>query len=196
MSEHAAATSSSRPVAHGLRLSTMAAVLVAVAIGVGVWFVVSHATSNSSGNGTAVSTNGPHAVTAAGLHDEASRLGHAVYWLGPKAGFTYELTVTKTGMTYVRYLPAGVKVGDKRPSFVTVGTYPTKNAYATVAAARKLKGAQVQEVSPNVIAATYAAHPHSAYVAWRDKSLVVEIFDPKPLGAQTLARFGLARPAR
>ncbi|HVU76243.1 MAG TPA: hypothetical protein VHC67_01585 [Gaiellaceae bacterium] len=195
MSEHAAATSS-RPVAHGLRLSTMAAVLVAVAIGVGAWFLVGRATSSSSGNGTAVSTNGPQAVTAAGLRDEASRLGHDIYWLGPKAGFTYELTVTKTGMAYVRYLPAGVKVGDKRPSFLTVGTYPTKNAYGTVAAARKLKGAQVQEVSANVIAATYASHPHSAYVAWRSKSLVVEIFDPKPLGAQTLARFGLARPAR
>lgn len=196
MSEHAAATSP-RPVAHGLRPSTWAAVLVAIAIGIGAWFVVSRATSTSpAGSGAAVSSHGPHAVTAEGLRAAAARLGHPIYWLGAKPRSTYELTITSSGMAYVRYLPAGVAVGSKRPVFLTVGTYPTRNAYATLAAARKLKGSQVQEISPNAIAVTYASHPHSAYIAWRDKALVVEIFDPKPLGAQSLARYGLAVPAR
>jgi hypothetical protein len=189
MSEHAAATSG-RPVAHSLRLSTTVAVLVAIAIGIGAWFLVSRATRSSNPSSTTtISVTGPHAATRSGIAATAAALGHPIYWIGARARTTYELTITGNGLAYVRYLPAGVKVGDKHPDFVTVGTYPTKNAYATLAAARKLKGSQVQELTANEIAVTYTSHPHSVYVAWKSSDDIVEIFAPKTLAAQTLARY-------
>jgi hypothetical protein len=196
MSEHAAATSG-RPAAHEHRVSTAVAVLVAIAIGVGAWFLVGRATSTPSGSGTAAgSAPAPHAATPAGLAAAANALGHPIYWIGARTHTTYELTVTARGLVYVRYLPAGVRVGDRRPDFVTVGTYPTKNAYGTLAAARKLKGSQVQKLGAAEIAVTYTSHPHSVYLAWKSLDDVVEVFAPKALEAQTLARYGRVVPAR
>ena len=56
---------------------------------------------------------------------EAPRgLGRAsVFWLGPKSGYTLELTRTTNGKIYVRYLPSGVAVGADKP-YLTVATYP------------------------------------------------------------------------
>ena len=37
-----------------------------------------------------------------------------MYWAGPIAGMSYELTKLKDGRIYVRYLPDGVELGDPR----------------------------------------------------------------------------------
>ena len=55
-------------------------------------------------------------VTAAGvslqrLHAIAAAVPHPVYWVGARSGSTYELTQTDDGRTYIRYLPAGTRVG-------------------------------------------------------------------------------------
>jgi len=55
-----------------------------------------------------------------------------VYWAGAPSKDTYELTRTTDGRTDIRYLPPGVAVGDTRPDYLTVGTYPLTNAYALV----------------------------------------------------------------
>ena len=87
---------------------------------------------------SAVPTSGPltrprgsavRAVTPAELKSLATSLAQPIYWVGPEPRVTYELTQTTGGLIYVRYLPAGVEVGDRR-TFLTVGTYPVNNAFA------------------------------------------------------------------
>jgi hypothetical protein len=70
------------------------------------------------------------AISEAELREFAASSPNPVYWAGPRAAQTYELFKTQDGRVYVRYLPAGVKIGDPRPQFLTVGTYPRAIAFA------------------------------------------------------------------
>src|SRR4051812_22508081 len=84
-------------------------------------------------------------MTQAQLKAYAKSAAHAVYWTGARSGYTYEVTGTSDGRIYVRYLPAGVEAGDKRASFLVVGTYRLRNAYAaTRAAAKRLNAPSVE----------------------------------------------------
>lgn len=198
MTEHATAAHLDAT-ARGPWLGMFAGFVAAALIAGGAWwyFIDRVSTSGSiPASANAAATNGPHAATAAELEATARTLGHRVYWLGPKANMTYELTVTNAGLTYVRYLPAGTAVGTKQAKFVTVGSYPEKNAFSVLAAARKLKGAQVQEFGSNEIAVTYAGHPDSTYVAWKGSPFAVEVFDPVALESQTIVRDGIVKPVR
>ena len=89
--------------------------------------------SNCPSKGTASSAKSnrtnSYVATPALLLATSQALGHQIYWAGPRAKVTYELTVTRGGLVYVRYLTAGAKVGDPRPNFVTVGTYPKANVF-------------------------------------------------------------------
>ena len=75
------------------------------------------------------------------LREAAREVEHPVYWLGPRSGFTYELTRLPNGQVYIRYLPEGVEVGDPRPEFDTIGTYPAQDG---LAAAETAAGADAE----------------------------------------------------
>lgn len=175
----------------------LVALVAASAVGLGVWvFVVRPGDSSpSAGASTAGATNA-HAATASGLRATAAALAQPIYWLGPQAHMTYELTVTTGRLIYVRYLPHGVKPGDPRPNYITIGTYPKQGAFAIVEAARKLRGSRVQEFGANEIAVTYSTRPKSVYVAYRGVPYMIEVFDPAALGSETLVRNGLLVPLR
>ncbi|HZQ80507.1 MAG TPA: hypothetical protein VFB25_00870 [Gaiellaceae bacterium] len=173
------------------------ALVAAAVVGVGVWaFVIRPGGSSPSASASTSRDTNAHAATAAGLRATAAALGQPIYWLGPQARMTYELTVTTGRLVYVRYLPHGVKPGDPKPDYVTVGTYPKQGAYAIVAAARKLKGSRVQEFGANEIAVTYSTRPKSVYVAYRGLPYMIEVFDPAALGSETIVRDGLLVPLR
>src|SRR5205809_1469621 len=87
----------------------------------------------------------PAAVSESQLKSLASQSSQPIYWAGPKHG-TYELTRTTDGRTYIRYLPSADKVGDRTPNYLTVGTYPTKQAFSALRRAAARDGA----VSANV----------------------------------------------
>src|SRR2546421_344684 len=114
----------------------LGAVVVVAALGaLVIWLIV------SSGGGSKRSTQGrtsPVAVSARSLSGLARSLGHPIYWLGQRSGTTYELTRT-TDRVYIRYLPAGAKVGDRRP-FLTVGTYPMRNAFGVIDSGSRQQG--------------------------------------------------------
>src|ERR1039458_2625879 len=93
--------------------------------------------SGCGGSGTSskkVTYGKPAAATATQLVAYQTQVKHPVYWLGPYKGFTYELTETTNGNSYVRYLPPGIKVGNTKANWTVVGTYPSANAYAAVLA--------------------------------------------------------------
>jgi hypothetical protein len=92
-----------------------------------VWLLV-----RGNDNSTRTFRTSAQPVSAQELAALPATVGHPVYWAGPKRGFTYELTRTSDGRIYIRYLPAGVSIGSNHPKYLTIGTYPLKNALATV----------------------------------------------------------------
>jgi hypothetical protein len=136
------------------------------------------------------------AATVADLKNLQSSLRHPIYWAGAKARYTYELTQTSGGSVYVRYLPSGVKVGDPRPAFLTVGTYPQAGAYKNVVTASKRRGARKLRLANGGLAIQNASRPTSVYMAYPNSGLLIEVYDPSAKSARALVRSGRVRPLR
>lgn len=130
----------------------------------------------------------PVAVTPERLAELAKERKHPIYWVGLSKGRTYELTQTTDDWVYVRYLEAGVKVGDTRPNFLTVGTYPQSDPFKTVKQASKRSGAQVEKLDDDGIAVANRSRPSSWYIAFPDSEELVEVFSPKAGRARELVR--------
>ena len=130
----------------------------------------------------------PVAVTPERLAELSKKRKRPIYWVGLSQGRTYELTQTTDGSAYVRYLEAGVKVGDTRPNFLTVGTYPQADAFQTVMRASKRSGAQVEKLDDDGLAVANRSRPSSWYVAFPDSEELVEVYSPKAGRARQLVR--------
>jgi hypothetical protein len=121
---------------------------------------------------------------------------HPLYWAGPKRGFTYELTQTKGGQIYVRYLPGGVSIGANAPKYLTIGTYPVKNALASVRAIAKRLRVPPMKLKGRGIAVLDTEHPTSVYLAFPGSNYEIEVYDPSPARALRLVRSGKIRPLK
>lgn len=142
--------------------------------------------------GAAIGTTGvrpqPIAATPTSLAELSTTLKRPLYWVGPSQGRTYELTQTTDGSVYVRYLRAGVSIGDARPDFLTVGTYPQSDPFDTVEDASKRAGAQIEELDDGGLAVANRSRPNSWYVAYPDAEELVEVYSPEPERARELVR--------
>jgi hypothetical protein len=106
-------------------------------------------------------------ISVSGLKTLASAMGQPIYWAGPEENVHYELTRAKDGHVWVRYLPAGAKIGERTTPHLTVGTYPMKNAFAATQAVAAKKSSTRIDVGSGAVAFCGAAHPTSVYVAYR-----------------------------
>jgi hypothetical protein len=138
---------------------------------------------------------GPQLVSQAQLDELARSTPHPVYWAGPKAGYSYELTRTSNGRIYVRYLPNGVKAGDSRPNFLVVGTYEQPGSFAYLRHASGNRGSVALDMGNGGIVLVDAARPSSAYFAYPRTSYQVEVYDPAE-HASRLVFSGTIRPLR
>src|SRR3954470_11056586 len=105
----------------GVRLGAVIAVVAAAAV---VAWLILKDDDDGEQCGNAV----PRASTPQDLRSFAQTVDIPVYWAGTRPGVTYELTETPRCNVYIRYLPRGVEVGNRRPDYTTIGTYPYKNA--------------------------------------------------------------------
>lgn len=141
------------------------------------------------------------AITAARLAALPGEVGHAVFWAGPRAGATYELTRTSSDRIFVRYLPAGAEVGTDQATYLTVGSYPQRDALATLEATARAQGVATVPLPDGGRAFQDARRPTSAYAAYPGLDVQVEVFDPadgRALRAITdgeLTRLGAAKGA-
>jgi hypothetical protein len=134
----------------------------------------------------------PTAATVAQITALAASLGHPIYWAGPKPGYTYELTETSNGKVYVRYLPAGVKVGDRQADYLTIATYPFPGAYGAVA--KTATGASTIRLARGGIAVVDTSYPKSIHLAYPGSSYQVEVFDPSPVRVRQVVSSGQVEP--
>jgi len=135
----------------------------------------------------------PAAVSESQLKSLASESSQPIYWAGPKHG-TYELTRTTDGRTYIRYLPSADKVGDRTPNYLTVGTYPTKQAFSALSRAAARDGAVSANVDHGGLLVFNNSAPKSVYFSYPKSGYQVEVYDPSPLQARGLVLSGSVKP--
>ena len=135
----------------------------------------------------------PAAVSESQLKSLASESSQPIYWAGPKHG-TYELTRTTDGRTYIRYLPSADKVGDRTPNYLTVGTYPTKQAFSALRRAAARDGAVSANVDHGGLLVFNNSAPKSVYFSYPKSGYQVEVYDPSPLQARGLVLSGSVKP--
>jgi hypothetical protein len=188
-------------------LSIGAVVAVALAAAFVVWLVVRDDDSNSSTSAVTTPrgvTTTPRTTTSATPILEAASIqtlktvpalvGHPVYWSGPKPGITYELTRTSDDRIFIRYLPKGVKVGDRRADALIVATYPVPNAFRAVGLAAKEKGARTFAVPGGGKAVLNKSAPKNVYFAFPRSNYQVEVYSPLSGRARSLVVAGKIRP--
>ena len=175
----------------------------ALAIGLALAFVVWVVAGRDGGDGTAAATSANEttrdvvvAATEGNLRALASVTGHAIYWAGPKRGVTYELTQTRDGRTYIRYLPRGVEVGDRSGGYLLVATYRIEDAYRAVQRAGAKAGAVTFRIPGGGLAVYNRDAETNVYFAYPNSQHQVEVYDPDPRTARRLVASGAVRPIR
>lgn len=170
-------------------LAVAGVVVLAIAVGLGLWLLL------RGGGEKSVRPQAPaSAASQERLVAFARSVGHPVYWAGPQPRFTYELSRTKDGRVYIRYLPPGVKVGTSKPDYLTIGTYPQRNAFATLRATAKKQGARLIGLADGGLAFQYKSRPTSVYFAFPGSNYQIEVFDPSSARALQLVVSGQVLP--
>jgi len=184
----AAAPHRTRMLTNALPLSLVALLLIAL-ISFGALLLL----RGHGGKTTLPPVGSPAAVSESQLKSLASQSSQPIYWAGPKHG-TYELTRTTDGRTYIRYLPSADKVGDRTPNYLTVGTYPTKQAFSALRRAAARDGAVSANVDHGGLLVFNNSAPKSVYFSYTKSGYQVEVYDPSPLQARGLVLSGSIKP--
>jgi dipeptidyl aminopeptidase/acylaminoacyl peptidase len=167
----------------GLIAFATAAVLIA-------WLFVSGSGSSPATKRSVATPIKPVAVSASGLSTLARAVGQPIYWAGQRPGYLYELTRTANGNVYVRYLPPGVDAGAKGANYLVVGTYPFPGAFATL---QKLAQGRGINLPGGGLALVDKRYPKSVHLAFPKVDYQVEVFDPSPKRALSVASSGEIR---
>jgi hypothetical protein len=120
-------------------------------------------------------------------------LGQPLYWAGPMPGRRYELMRATTGNVYVRYLPPDAVAGDQRP-FLTIGTYPAKDAFATVRTLTQQPGAVSRELPGGGVAYYHPERSSNVYLVYPNLDYQIEVYSPWPGQARDLVESGRIHP--
>ena len=139
---------------------------------------------------------GPVLVSAEELATEAKSLGRPIYWAGPRSNWTYELTVTKSGRVYVRYLPRGADAGDPRAGFLTVGTYPSVDAYPNLKKVSTGPAVHSNLLPNDGLLVAPKRLPKSVYLAYPNDDYQVEVYDAFTGAARRMTLNGLIEQIR
>ena len=176
------------------RIRLGAVIALAAAAGIIAWVAIERRDNSSSTSTTTAGTQGPIAashpavgLSAGGLRTVARGVKQPIYWAGPKKGYIYELTRLSNGRIYVRYLPPGVKVGDKRAQFLIIATYPFPGALTGLKQVSHGKGIALRGGGMALVDATY---PKSVHVGFPGVNYEIEVYDPSPKRSLDVASSG------
>jgi hypothetical protein len=172
-----------------VRVAAGVGTLVVVA-GIVVAIVVGGSSSSTPGS-AGVNPIAPVALSASGLRTLAKNVPQPIYWAGPQSRKLYELSRTANGNVYIRYLPPDVKAGAKGAKYLIVATYPYPNAFKALQAVANGKGISIPGGGIALVGAT---DPKSVHLAWPGVRYQVEVFDPSPSTARSVAVSGAVRP--
>jgi len=172
-------------------------VAVAAVVAFGVWYFAIRDSGGSSEPATIATGGkaiGPVATTESELSALADKLDQPIYWAGEQSGTRLELSRTKDARIYVRYLTGNAKIGVRKAGYLTVGTYPFKDAYTALQAVSQTPGATVENVADSGLAVSKPDQPTSVYLAYPDEDFQVEVYDPDAAQAMDLVTSGAVQP--
>jgi hypothetical protein len=199
-SESDSATPAPRTGRSRVVIAVVVAIAVFAAAAIAVWQLNSD-DETSSASSTMISSvpNKPpgvpaRIVTAAELRTFATALRHPVYWAGNRSGARMEYTQTSDGRAYVRYLTGSAGVGDNRPKFVVVATYPQLDAFARVRKAARESHYKVEQLAGDAIAVTEPQTPQNIHIVSPGQPYQVEVFAPTAAQARKLVLSGAVVP--
>ena len=132
----------------------------------------------------------PTEASVAELRELAARAATPIYWAGTSPGTRFEVTETRGDKFFVRYLPPDVDVADRRPEFLTVGTYPYPRAYAVTEESSGQEGMASASAPAGGLAVWSKKRPTSVYVAYPGSELLVEVFSPEASEARRVVLEG------
>jgi len=138
----------------------------------------------------------PALLSAATLDAVVAETGHDVYGITAPAGTRPEVTRGSNGEVWIRYLDSGAKLGDRRPDYLTVGTYPRSDALAAAKAAAEGDRSRSAELSDGGLMLWNLDRPESVYAAGPGSDLLVEVYSPDPAQARELVSGGAVAPLR
>ncbi len=138
----------------------------------------------------------PEIVSAPEAAAAAELVGHEVYGVGALPGTRLELTRGSRGEVWLRYLSGDAQAGDRRASFVTVGTYRQAGAYEAAREASDGAQSRSAELPGGGLMLWNLERPTSVYVARPGSDLLVEVYSPDAEQARSLARGGAVVPLR
>jgi hypothetical protein len=170
------------------RFRASAVVVIALAAGLTLWLALRDRGSSSQ-------TAQVEAVSVNQIKARAAAVGHPIFWVGPKPGYTYELSTgvelqrAASSSIFLRYLPPGVKVGDKG-AYLTVATYPYARAFASIQNVAKQSGIVSIALAQNGLAEYTKSNPYSVHLAYPGIDYQVEVFGPTLGEAPDIVRAG------
>src|SRR5712691_3613254 len=167
------------------RFRAGAVIALALAVGLILWLAL----RNSGGSSTTQAPANATAVSVDQIRTLATSVAHPVFWVGPKQGYTYELTRTSNGSIFIRYLPPGEKIGAKT-AYLTVATYPFPGAFEAIQTVSKQKNVTPITVAHNGVAEVSTKDPTSVHVAYPGVDYQIEVFDPTAGTATALVAAG------
>jgi hypothetical protein len=178
----------------GPRIAAIVAVIVAA--GIVLWLLLRARDDHGDTGKTTTTARATPPVLANSrlLRRLAASVRYPVYWAGRVSGRKVELTETSSGNIFLRYLTPRARVGDPRPDFLTVGTYPLKNAFAATRAVSERPGMIVRKLRGGGIAMTNPQRRTSVYFSFPRAAVQVEVYDPDPARAMRLVVSGRVRP--
>ena len=167
------------------------AALAALAVALLVWFVFVRGDDDAGAEG------GPQVVEAGEISARAAELGRPIYWAGERDGARYELSESESGRVYVRYLDEDAEAGERSTEFLTIGTYPSKNAVAALRrAAHTQPEAELARGDDGSTVLINPKTPGSVHIAYPDSDWQVEVYSPDVEEGLRLAKEGGVKPAQ
>jgi hypothetical protein len=160
-----------------------------------VTWLVMRGGSSTPGKQTLPAVGKPGIVTEAQLRTLAKQTKFPVYWAGKKSG-AYELTRLSDGRIYVRYLDSATQLGTRSAKYLTVGTYPSKQAWLEIHRAARRKGGLSLKIPHGGMLVFNTATPTSVYFGYPSAKYQVEVYDPSPQQARSLVLGGKITPIR
>jgi hypothetical protein len=133
-------------------------------------------------------------VDEAEIGNLAALSGHPVYWAGPMPDESLEVTENADGSVQVRYLPEGAEAGEPIEA-LTVASYPLADPAAALDGFAEEPTSIVKRASDGRKVVFNRDQPTNVYFVSPENSVQVEVFDPSPKHALSLALSGKIQPA-
>lgn len=111
----------------------------------------------------------------------------SAYWSGPVNGATYSLNANQSGQVFIRYIEKGQQCDSQTRDFRVIATYSQVGAFdSTKAAGNQANGVSLGNSDGSIVYFNKES-PTNVYLAYPGIDYQIEIYDPNPKKAVSLA---------